>query len=74
MTTEEKLELIDYMREQANGQETILPPGQQVTGQIHSKSPLGIMRYGSFQQGLDKMPPDMKRSAIEALKHHQRSW
>jgi len=74
MTTEEKLELIDYMREQKGGQKTILPPGQLVTGEISSKSPLGLMRYGSFQQGLDKLPPEMKQSAIEALKYYRRSY
>lgn len=74
MTTEEKLQLIDYMREQANGQKTIVPPGQQVTRAISTNSPLGIMRYGSFQQGLDKMPPEMKQTAIDALKYYSNSY
>jgi len=81
MTTEEKLELIDYMREKnyghrttAAGPKTIIPPGQLVTSEIRSASPLGLMRYGTFQQGFDKMPPEMKQSAIEALKRHQRYY
>lgn len=78
MTTKEKIELIDYIRqknEKGNGRVSVIePPGQQVTRAISTNSPLGIMRYGSFQQGLDKMPPEMKQSAIDALKYYSNSY
>ena len=71
MTTEEKLQLIDAMKQQAKDksvEEIDRPsiPGQYATKHIRHNTPLGVMRHGSFPQGLDKLSPEMIESALAA--------
>lgn len=76
MTTEEKLELIDAMRRQVDDKSVKeitsnieFIPGQLASKAIYSNTPLGIMRHGSFPQGLDKLSPKMIESALAAYKN-----
>jgi len=71
MTSEEKLELIEAIKRQAKDksvEEIDRPgiPGQLASRWIAGNTPLGVMRYGLFPQGLDKLSPEMMESAIAA--------